>query len=213
MLKLENVATPLTAATLVVPDTVPPAGFTPSATVTVPVKPVATLPWASCAVTCTAGVSVAPAAAFVGCAVKASWVAAPAVTVTRAVWVAVTPAAAAATVFAPATVDLKPPDAPPFAAGGAGGWLSVYPATVAASTTTAPPPGFAPSATVTLPVKPATALPSASCAVTCTAGAIAWPAVVVPGCPVNASCVAGPGVMLNAALAVPVRPAAVAASV
>src|SRR2546428_413869 len=74
-----------------------------------------------------------------------------------------------------------------------------------------PPPGFAPSATVTLPVKPATALPSASCAVTCTAGAIAWPAVVVPGCPVNASCVAGPGVMLNAALAVPVRPAAVVA--
>ncbi len=44
MLRLENVATPLTAATLVGPDSVALPGLTPSATVTVPVKSVATLP-------------------------------------------------------------------------------------------------------------------------------------------------------------------------
>src|SRR5256712_5125395 len=164
MLKLENVATPLTAATLVVPDTVAPPGFTPSATVTVPVKPVATLPWASCAVTCTAGVSVAPAAAFVGCAVKASWVAAPAVTVTRAVWVAVTPAIAAVTVFDPATVDLKLPVATPFASVGAGGCVSVFPVPVAVSTTTAP----------------LTGLPAAARAVTVVLAA-SFPAVITVG--------------------------------
>src|SRR5207249_5532496 len=76
MLRLENVATPLTAVRLVVPESVAPPGLTPSATVTVPVKSVATLPWASRAVTCTAGVSAAPAAPFVGCTVNASCVAA-----------------------------------------------------------------------------------------------------------------------------------------
>ena len=76
-----------------------------------------------------------------------------------------------------------------------------------------PATGLLPSATVTVPVKPATALPSASCAVTCTAGEIGLPAVAVPGWLVNASCVAVPGVMENAALAAAVRPAAVAASV
>src|SRR5438046_8794407 len=74
-----------------------------------------------------------------------------------------------------------------------------------------PPPGFAPRATVTFPVKPATALPSASCAVTCTAGEIGLPAVAVPGWLVNASCVAVPGVMENGALAAAGRPAAGAA--
>src|SRR5437870_12312062 len=76
MLRLENVATPLTAVRLVVPESVAPPGLTPSATVTVPVKSVATLPWASRAVTCTAGVSAAPAAPFVGCTVNARCVAA-----------------------------------------------------------------------------------------------------------------------------------------
>jgi hypothetical protein len=36
--KLENVATPLTAATVVVPESVPPAGLVPIATVTLPVN-------------------------------------------------------------------------------------------------------------------------------------------------------------------------------
>src|SRR5436309_15041302 len=77
MLRLEKVATPLAAATVVVPDTVPPAGFVPIVTVTLPVKPGTVLPNASSAVTSTGGVSGAPAIAFVGCTVKASRVAVP----------------------------------------------------------------------------------------------------------------------------------------
>src|SRR5947199_8698061 len=62
MLSPGNVTTPATAATVVVPERVPPPGFTPSATVTLPVKPVAVFPCPSSAVTCTAGVMDAPAA-------------------------------------------------------------------------------------------------------------------------------------------------------
>src|SRR5260370_30766910 len=44
MLSVENVATPLTAATVVVPDTVPPLALVPNAAVTVPLNPVPPLP-------------------------------------------------------------------------------------------------------------------------------------------------------------------------
>src|SRR5438046_2471849 len=74
MLNVENVATPLTAATLFVPASVPPPGFAPSATVIVPVKPVTTLPDASRAVTLTAGI-VCPAWVDCGCVVNARFVA------------------------------------------------------------------------------------------------------------------------------------------
>src|SRR5437867_9045779 len=77
MLKLEKVATPSTAAALA-PESVPPAGFIPIPSVTVPAKAVAVLPCASRAVTCTAGEMVAPAAALLGCTVKPSVAAAPA---------------------------------------------------------------------------------------------------------------------------------------
>src|SRR5947207_13166215 len=60
-----------------------------------------------------------------------------------------------------------------------------------------PPDGLLPSATVTGPVKVGTALPSASCAATFTAGAIWWPAVVVPGWTANERRVAGPGEMVK----------------
>src|SRR5712692_3183690 len=75
MLRVENVATPPTAAMLAVPPSVPLPGFVPIATVTVPVNPVAVLPWASWAVTWTAGVMAAPAVALVGCTLNTSWVA------------------------------------------------------------------------------------------------------------------------------------------
>src|SRR5207249_7487029 len=78
-LRSENVATPATAATLVVPASVPLPGFAPSATVTVPVQPVAVFPCASCAATCTAGVIAAPAVALLGCTVNTSCPALPAV--------------------------------------------------------------------------------------------------------------------------------------
>src|SRR5205809_6689785 len=99
MLKLENVATPLTAATLIVPDSVALPGLTPSATVTVPVKSVATLPWASRAVTCTAGVSAAPAAPFGGCTVNARRVAGAAGTAKGWLVALVGPAAEAVSVY------------------------------------------------------------------------------------------------------------------
>ena len=72
MLRLEKVATPLTAARLTVPESVPALGLAPSATVTLPLNPVAVFPWASRAVTCSAGVIAAPATASLGCTVNTS---------------------------------------------------------------------------------------------------------------------------------------------
>jgi len=77
MLRFAKLATPATAATVAVPPSVPPPGFVPSATVTVPVNPLAVFPWASRAVTSTAGAITAPAVAVVGWTVKASWVGGP----------------------------------------------------------------------------------------------------------------------------------------
>src|SRR5881394_3452250 len=74
--RLENVATPLTAATVVVPDSVPLPGLVPMATVMLALELVTVLLNASCTVTCTAGVMEAPAISFAGWAVNASLVAA-----------------------------------------------------------------------------------------------------------------------------------------
>src|SRR5213592_2477491 len=76
-LKVENVATPLAAATVLVPARVPLAGLVPIATVMLVVAVVTVLPWASWTVTCTAGVFIAPAAAVLGCTVKTSFAAGP----------------------------------------------------------------------------------------------------------------------------------------
>ncbi len=69
-------ATPLVAETVVVPDSVPPLGLVPIATVTLAVELVTVLLNTSCTVTCTAGAIAAPAAALLGWTVKASLVAA-----------------------------------------------------------------------------------------------------------------------------------------
>src|SRR5437773_11014370 len=66
MLNVENVATPLTAVTLVVPASVPPPGFAPSPTVISPLYPVTMLPASSSAATRTAGI-VCPAWVVCGC--------------------------------------------------------------------------------------------------------------------------------------------------
>src|SRR5437879_1222329 len=95
MLKSENVATPLTAVTLVVPDSVPPLGFVSIATATLPLKLVAVFACASWAVTRTAGVIAAPAGPVLACVEKTSAVAAPGVTVTGVEVVPVRPAALA----------------------------------------------------------------------------------------------------------------------
>src|SRR5262245_29987138 len=72
MERLENVATPPTADTVVVPDSVPPPGLVPMATVILAVELGTVFPNASCTVTCTAGEIATPAVASVGCTVKAS---------------------------------------------------------------------------------------------------------------------------------------------
>src|SRR2546428_9913549 len=95
MLRLANVANPATAGTAVVPDRVPLPGFASSATVTVPVNPVAVFPWASRAVTRTAGVIAAPAAALLGSTVNTRSVAAPGVMVNPALVAPLNPVAAA----------------------------------------------------------------------------------------------------------------------
>src|SRR5688572_1302239 len=98
MLRVEKLATPAAAATVVVPARVPPFGFVPIATVTAPVNPVAVFPWASRAVTWTAGVIVAPAVVAVGWTVTTSWVAVPGVMLNAALVAAVSPLAAAVSV-------------------------------------------------------------------------------------------------------------------
>src|SRR5207249_2919703 len=77
-LNVENVATPFTAAIVVVPARVPLAGLVPIATVMLVVAVVTVLPWASWTATCTAGAIPAPAAAVLGCTVKTSFAASPA---------------------------------------------------------------------------------------------------------------------------------------
>src|SRR5438094_7224094 len=169
MLRFANVAMPFTAATLVVPESVPPPGFAPSATVTVPVNPVAVFPCASCAVTCTAGVIDVPAAVLVGCTENTKCAPMPAVILNVALGLPVSPVAAAVSVYPVPTLSTDSPEnvATPLAAA-----TVVVPESV-------PLPGFAPSATVTVPVNPVAVFPCASCAVTWTAGVIAAPAVVL----------------------------------
>src|SRR5512140_1600346 len=70
--RLENVATPATADTVVVPDSVPPPGLVPIATVMLAVELVTVLPNASCTATCTAGAMDTPAVALLGWTVNAS---------------------------------------------------------------------------------------------------------------------------------------------
>src|SRR5207248_4630428 len=76
-LKFEKVATPFTAATVLVPVRVPLAGLVPIATVMLVVAVVTVLPCASWIATCTAGVITAPATAVLGDPMKASFAAAP----------------------------------------------------------------------------------------------------------------------------------------
>src|SRR5437773_1605171 len=76
-----------------------------------------------------------------------------------------------------------------------------------------PLPGLQPSPHLAPPRRPAEVFPCPSSAVTCTAGVMDAPAAVLVGSIVNASCVAAPGVTVNAALVAPVTPVALAASV
>src|SRR6478735_5913264 len=96
--RLENVATPATAATVLVPDSSPPPGLVPMATVMLAVELVTVLLNWSCTVTCTAGLIAAPATAFVGWTVKASLAAAAGVMLNAAELAPVSDADAAVSV-------------------------------------------------------------------------------------------------------------------
>src|SRR5262245_28808214 len=96
--RLENVATPFTAGTVGVPDSAPPPGLVPIATVTFADELVTVLPNASCTITCTAGAMDTPATAFVGWTVKASRLAAAGLRVKVAEVAPVSPVAAAVSV-------------------------------------------------------------------------------------------------------------------
>src|SRR5262245_48987124 len=76
MERVENVATPPTADTVVVPDSDPAPGSSPIDTVMLAVELVTVLLKASCTVTCTAGAIATPATAFDGWRVNASLAAA-----------------------------------------------------------------------------------------------------------------------------------------
>src|SRR5881397_3486438 len=142
MLNPEKVATPLTAAWVRAPESVPPPAFVPIATVTSPLNPVAVLSFASSAVTCTAGVIAAPAVVVLGCTLNTSWVADPALTTIVAVCVIATVLIVAETVFDPATVELRVPVATPLASVTPEGCVSLFPEPVAARTTVAPAIGL-----------------------------------------------------------------------
>src|SRR5437867_274556 len=70
MLRSPNSATPLTGVTDVVPESLPPTGLVPIATVTLAVKLVSTLPRVSCTWTWTAGVITLPGVAVLGWTLK-----------------------------------------------------------------------------------------------------------------------------------------------
>src|SRR5260370_1263410 len=159
MLSPGNVATPATAATVVVPERVPLPGFAPSATVTFPVKPVAVFPCPSSAVTCTARSEAHTSALQSHLKLIRRLLLAPAVMLNG---VEVIPLRLPLFFFfndtAPTEIyTLSLHDALPISAA-----TVVVPERV-------PLPGFAPSATVTFPVKPVVVFPCPSSAVTCTA--------------------------------------------
>src|SRR5512133_3324378 len=174
--RLENVATPATAVTVVVPDSVPPPGLVPIATVMLAVELVTVLLNASCTVTCTAGEMLAPAVAFAGWTVKASLEAAAGLMLNAAQVAPVSGVDAAVSVYPPPTLSMDRLEnvATPLTAA-----TVVVPDSV-------PPPGLLPIATVMLAKELVTVFPNASCTVTCTAG-MDTPAVALLGWTVKAS--------------------------
>src|SRR5713101_3927152 len=203
MLSVEKAATPLTVATVVVPESVAPLVPVPAAiaTVTLPTKVGTGLPKASCTLTWTAGVIVAAAGVVVGCTVNASTLAGAGVMLKAALVTAARPGVVAVSVYPvpPLSMNRVLKVATPLAAA-----IAVVPPS------TAPFP--ATSATVTVPLNAVAGLPNASSAVTFTAGVIWRSATVVVGCTVNTSRVAVPLVMLKLVLKPVVSPVAVAVS-
>src|SRR5205809_914206 len=168
MLRLLNVAIPALPPVPVrfdlSPESVSPPGLLPMATVTLgrpPGNDVTLFPKASWTVTLTAGVMMVPAVVLVGCTVKASCAAGPALTVTVAVCVMATELMVADTVLVSAAVELSVPVATPFAFVVPTGCVKVLPVVgLAARTTVAPWIGL-PLASFAVTVIVAVPLPAA----------------------------------------------------
>src|SRR5205807_1119588 len=191
-----------------VPVATPLAFVWPAGCVTVLPLPVAAsttvakltgLPYPSFAVTVIVATPL-PGAIVAGAAATVDTVAdsVPAVTVTAAVAVSAVPLPVAEAVFPSATVELIVPVATPFPLVGPVGWVTVFPVPVAASIT----------------VRPPTALPLASLAVTVIV-VLAPPAVMLAGAAatVDADADTAPAVTVTAAVAVRAVPLTVADTV
>src|SRR5256885_970299 len=98
MLRVENVATPLTAATAVVPPSVAAPGLGPIATGVGEGGGVTVVPAASWTVTVIAGLIATPMVVLLGWTVNASLLAAPTVTLKAVLLAPVSPVAAAVSV-------------------------------------------------------------------------------------------------------------------
>src|SRR5438034_759581 len=197
MLSPEKVATPATAATVLVPDKVPVLGLVPIATVTLPVNPLAVLPLASWAVTWTAGVIAAPATVLSSEERRAGTEGGAGVMLNAAIDVL------------PAPVAVRVWPVPAFSM-----LTSAILATPATAATVLVPDkvpvlGLVPIATVMFPVNPLAVLPLASWAVTWTAGVIAAPATVLVGSTLKTSAVAIGGASWSAGVVVLAAPVAV----
>ena len=201
MARLLNVAMPLTAFTVVVPERAPLPGFVPMANVTLAVLVVTTWFVASSTMTVTTGEIGALAAVFDGCVPKTSFVGTPEIVNGELVAVA-RPALAAVSVYpTPELLILRSLNvATPLVA------LTIsVPANV-------PLLGFVPIATVIGAALVVTVWLFTSWTVTTAAGAIEVLTEVELGCVVKASLLASPTIV-NAALVAPVSGLLVATSV
>src|SRR5262245_25444110 len=186
--RLEKLATPATADTVVVPESVPPPGLVPIATVMLAVELGTVLPNASCTATCTAGAIAVPATALVGWTVKATREAAAALMLNAELDAPVSAPEAAVSVYPVPDLSMERLEkvaTPPTAD------TVVVPDSV-------PPPGLVPMATVMLAVELVTVLPKASWTATCTAGEMLTPAVALLGWTVKATFEAAAALMLKA---------------
>src|SRR5258706_320357 len=156
MERVEKLATPLTAATVVVPDSVPPPGLVPMARSEVALERDTGWLRASCTVNKNNGAMPAPAVAFEGCTVKARFVAAAGQRLKAAEVAPVRAPDAAVRVYPVPTLSMERLEkvATPLTAA-----TVVVPESV-------PPPGLVPMAMATLALELVTVFPKASCTVT-----------------------------------------------
>jgi hypothetical protein len=176
MLRSEKFATPLVGVAVVVPESVPPPGLVPIATVIVLVAVLTVLSSTSRTVTLNVG-SVPPENVGPGCALNTSLVAGPAFTSKMLLTIEDRPVAVARSAYPEAALVIERLEnvATPFTA-----------ETVVTPSRVAPLPGLFAIERKTLFVALSTVFPARSCTATLNVGIVPT-AVVLTGCAVNAS--------------------------